>query len=116
LAIALSIPLIAVPTLDIVAAAQSAFKGQLVAVVQAGRGRVCAGSYTWKKEGWVSSGEPEIAAWDRLIVGLDPDTEWLIAGEVDDSAWALIAVSRKSLQIASPSVSMRRAGVLADLA
>ena len=116
LAMALSIPLIPVPTLDIVAAAQPVFSGRLVAVAQAGRGRVCAGRYTWMEGAWAAAGEPEIVAWDRLIDALDPDTEWLIAGEIDDPARQLIAASGRLLHVASASACVRRAAVLADLA
>lgn len=116
LAMALAIPLIPVPTLDIVAAAQPAFGGGLVAVAQAGRGRVCAGRYLWTEGAWLASGEPEIVAWDRLLDSLDPGTEWLLAGEIDDSARTLIAANSKPLHIASAAACVRRAAVLADLA
>lgn len=116
LAMALAIPLIAVPTLEIVAAAQPPFDGELLTVAQAGRGRVCAARYTWKGSAWMASGEPEIIAWDRLLEKLDAGIEWLIAGEVDDTARPLIAASNKSLRVAPPHLCLRRASVLADLA
>src|SRR5258708_4659554 len=52
MAMALGLPMLAIPTLDVVAAAQpaSSYKliDKLIAVVQAGRGRVCVGSYRWQ--------------------------------------------------------------------
>src|SRR5215472_3603115 len=99
---ALAIPLIAIPTLDIVATAQPAFEGELLGVAQAGRGRVCAARYTWKLGAWNASSETEIIVWDSLIEKLDADVKWLIAGEIDDSARRLIAASSKSLRIAPP--------------
>ena len=116
LAMALAIPLIAVPTLDIVAAAQPPLGGGLLAVAQAGRGRVCAARYTREDGAWIASDEAEILAWDRLIEKLDSANEWLIAGEVDQAAQKLIATSSKSLRIVPPHLCLRRAGVLADLA
>src|SRR5579859_7348701 len=60
LALARQIPLIAIPTLDIVATTQPAFKGNLVAIAQAGRGRVVACTYRWRKPIWVSMDDTRI--------------------------------------------------------
>lgn len=114
LAMALSIPLIAVPTLDIVAAAHPILKGTLIAVAQAGRGRVCIRRYSWKKLGWSPAGETEIVAWDALIASIEGDT--LIAGEIDEAAHEMIAHSNKPIRLSPPAFSLRRAGFLADLA
>jgi len=116
LAMALAVPLIAVPTLEIVAAAQPPFNGNLLAVAQAGRGRVCAGRFTYENGEWMASDQAEIVAWDRLIEMLDASTTWLIAGELDNTARTIIAASRKLLRIAPAHLALRRAAVLADLA
>ncbi len=117
LALALAVPLIAVPTLDIVAGAQPPFAGTLLAVAQAGRGRVCAGRYTRIEGGWQLAAEVEIASWPLLLDSLSGDT--LIAGEVDSDGRALIEAaieSGKPISIASAALCVRRAAVLADLA
>ncbi len=114
LAMALSIPLIAIPTLDIVAAAQPMSKGSLIAIAQAGRGRVCAGRYIWRKTAWAPLTAVEILGWDAVIASVEGDT--LIAGEIDQAAQDLIAQSDKPIRLASPAFSLRRAGILADLA
>jgi len=49
LALARGLPLIGVPTLDGVAAAQGRDRRRLCAVLQAGRGRVCGATYRWRK-------------------------------------------------------------------
>ncbi len=114
LALALSVPLVPVPTLEIVAAAQPIFNGTLVAVAQVGRGRVCAGGFHWNKGEWLSASVVEIIEWSALLASIN--TETLIAGEIDDDALDLIAASQKPLQLARPALALRRAAVLADLA
>ena len=114
LSLALSVPLIPIPTLDIVAAAQPTFKGTLVAVAQVGRGRVCAGGFHWKKNEWIAASAVEIIEWTALLASIT--TETLIAGEIDDDARDLIAVSQKPIHLARPALALRRAAVLADLA
>ncbi len=119
LAMALAVPLIAVPTLDIVAAAQQPFAGELLAVAQVGRGRVCAGRYEWDAASrvWQSIDSPQIMAWGALIGAITSVT--LIAGEIDDAARLLLDAALAAgspLQIASPAWCVRRAAFLADLA
>ena len=118
LAMALAIPLIAVPTLDIVAAAQPAFKGTLIAVAQVGRGRVCAERFSWHKTSWIAANDVEILTWEALIAAIDNKTsgEVIIAGEIDTDARALIAASDKAIHLSAPALNLRRASVLADLA
>lgn len=118
LAMAVNSPLIAIPTLDVIAFAQPTFKGALIAVVQAGRGRVCAQTYRWKKTGWVGQEDLQIIAWDKLLGPLKAST--LISGEIDPDGQAAIeraiAEHGKPIQIASPALALRRAGFLAEMA
>src|SRR5687768_4157928 len=51
-ALARSLPVIGIPTLDIIAAAQPLAKRPLVAVIQAGRGRIAQGWYENSGNGW----------------------------------------------------------------
>jgi tRNA threonylcarbamoyladenosine biosynthesis protein TsaB len=114
MALALHVPLFAVPTLDIVAAAQPPFAGTLVAVAQAGRGRVCAERYHWSDGAWVAAGNTRIMSWDALVGTLDGPT--LISGEIDEAGRDAIAHSGRPITVSQPAVALRRAGFLADLA
>jgi tRNA threonylcarbamoyladenosine biosynthesis protein TsaB len=114
LAMALNIPLIAIPTLDIIAAAQPPFSGTLIGVLQAGRGRVCAGSYYWRASAWVSENDFRIVSWEQVVESIAGPT--LISGEVDAAGRAAIESSRKPITIALPAFALRRAGFLAELA
>lgn len=116
LALALAVPLIPIPTLDIVAAAQPGAKGTLIAVAQVGRGRVCAAGFQWKKNTWQAASAVEIVEWSALLASISTTGETLLAGEIDDDAHDLITACQKPIQLARPSLALRRAGVLADLA
>ena len=110
------LPIIGVPTLDIVTAVQPHIAEQLCAVSQAGRGRINAQFYDWHPEGWkpqTGSG-PVIVTWDELIARIDQPTQ--IAGEIDSSGREqLSAVPEKAL-IANGALCLRRAGYLAEIA
>lgn len=117
LALALNIPLIAIPTLDVIAFAHPTFKGALIAVVQAGRGRVCAGTYRWRKTGWEAQADTRIVSWEALLGTIKSST--LISGEIDGAAQAVIdqyiTEEGKPIHLASPALALRRAGFLAEL-
>jgi tRNA threonylcarbamoyladenosine biosynthesis protein TsaB len=115
LAMARGLPLVAIPTLDVLAAAQPPFDGTLIAVLQAGRGRVCAASYRWRAaSGWIGQDDVRIVSWASLLDSVGGES--LISGEIDADGRALIAASSKPVRLASPALSLRRAGFLAVLA
>jgi tRNA threonylcarbamoyladenosine biosynthesis protein TsaB len=114
LALANHTRLIGVPTLDIVAAGQPLSEGTLVAIAEAGRTRVCAGTYEWKgKKGWQSQTTPVISSWDELLATVDGPATF--AGEIKPAAAKKIRAAGKSLRMASAASSARRAGYLAEI-
>lgn len=114
LASALGIALVAVPTLEIIAAGVPEFHGSLVAVLQAGRGRVNAQRYQWRRDSWMVAAPAEIATWETLINGVEHET--LFAGEIDDAGHLLLDATERPVRIAPGAVALRRAGFLAELA
>lgn len=115
MAFALQIPLIPVPTFDIVAYATPYFKGSLYTVVQAGRGRIHGQRYRWKKGGWDAADPPFNASWPEFIESLDKTV--LISGEIEQQGFAAIeSADNTSIEVASGSQRLRRAGYLAELA
>lgn len=105
---------VAVPTLHIVAAGTPTFDGHLLAVLQAGRGRVCAQRYHWQSGHWTPTGNPAIAAWGQQIETLDQPT--LVAGEIDDVGYEQLHATDKPIQVAEGAFALRRAGFLAEIA
>ncbi|MBK8987515.1 MAG: tRNA (adenosine(37)-N6)-threonylcarbamoyltransferase complex dimerization subunit type 1 TsaB [Chloroflexi bacterium] len=114
LALANRIPLIGVPTLDVVAASMHQYPDQLLAAAAAGRSRVCAAVYEWQaRGGWQARRPPVIDTWENILSGLSKPT--FFVGEITPEAARLIKASNKSFRVASPALSARRAGFLAEL-
>lgn len=107
------LPIVGVPTLDVVAMAQPHRADRLCAVAQAGRKRINAGFYEWRGEAWQPAGEPFITTWNELIEQLDVPTQ--IAGEIGEQARELLATTLGKAIPAEPAHSLRRAGFLAEL-
>jgi len=116
LAMALGIPVLGVPTLDAIAYAHSREVLPVCAVLPAGRGRWCVALYQVRgASGWQRSSDYILASTDDLIALLQEPT--LICGELDQPlAEALRTRAAERAVIASPALSMRRAGYLAELA
>jgi tRNA threonylcarbamoyladenosine biosynthesis protein TsaB len=114
LALARRLPLVAVPTLDIVASAQWPDDRPLRAVLEAGRGRICVSPYLWQKEGWVAQADPRLTTWSKLLASLDAPT--LFCGEIDSSGIAAMATAGALAVLLPAAIRLRRAGFLAELA
>src|SRR5258708_1204463 len=117
LALARNLPLVSVPTLDIVAAAQPFFDGILVAVLQVGRGRICRGSYRWSASGWQGQDDLEILSWQGLLDNIHHET--ISSGEIDAQGYSELEQAMKigtPIHLASPALALRRAGFLAQIA
>lgn len=112
MAMALRLPLFTAPTLDIVAAAQGHFDGILLAVAEAGRGRVVAGTYHWREGRWHGNDDLRIAGWPALVEQVTGPA--LIAGEIDQAAQQFLKAG--AFTLAAPAANVRRAACLADLA
>ncbi|WP_119072337.1 tRNA (adenosine(37)-N6)-threonylcarbamoyltransferase complex dimerization subunit type 1 TsaB [Aggregatilinea lenta] len=114
LAEAQSLPLVAVPSLDIVAAAVPPGNAALVTAIQAGRGRVCAQRYRCVRDMWTPDGDAEITTWLVLVEAVERDT--LFAGEIDDAGYRLLNETGRPTRIVPGAFALRRAGFLAELA
>jgi len=113
LVLAQGIPLVGVPTLDVVALAQGRDRRPLVAVLQAGRGRICAATYRWRK-GWQRREGPRLTTWEDLAAGVERST--LFCGEVDRRGAEVLAGLGDLAEVLPPAHNLRRAGFLAELA
>jgi tRNA threonylcarbamoyladenosine biosynthesis protein TsaB len=117
LALSRAVPLIGVPTLDIVAAGVPEYAGRLVVIAEAGRSRVLAGRFSWQSRGgWKASAAPEIATWDELLENLDDQVSTLFAGEIAPAAAKRIRAARPRARTAPAPDHVRRPAWLAQLA
>jgi tRNA threonylcarbamoyladenosine biosynthesis protein TsaB len=113
LALAWDLPLIAIPTLDIIAAAQGRDDRPLGAVIQAGRGRICLALYRWQRGAWHLHEMPRLMTWEKLAEELS--RPMLFCGEIDP-AGADILDGLAQAEVLPAASRLRRAGFLAELA
>ncbi len=113
LALSNRLSLVGLPTLDYLAAAQPLQNLALVAVLQAGRGRLAAGWYRCQDGAWVSDGTLEITDIQNLAARIQSPT-W-VCGELNEEERTLLARKRKNVLLASPAQSLRRPSYLAEI-
>jgi tRNA threonylcarbamoyladenosine biosynthesis protein TsaB len=110
-----SIPLLGVPTLDILAFQHSEQRRPIWAVIQAGRGRLCAALYRRRRGRFIQDGDLHLTTLSDLA-GL-MSGRCLLCGELRQNEIArLVAATEADVLVASPSLSMRRPACLAELA
>jgi len=118
LAVAHDLVLLGVPTLDIVAYPHRWQPLPVCALVQAGRGRVCWGLYAWREGVWQPDGEYRLSLVDAVVATVAATgQETLFAGEIEPTtAAALREGLGERARLASPALTLRRAGYLAEMA
>jgi tRNA threonylcarbamoyladenosine biosynthesis protein TsaB len=114
LALARRLPLIGVPTLDVVAAAQGRDRRPLCAVLQAGRGRICAAIYRWRDGQWKTREGPHLKTWSILAEEIMSPT--LFCGEIDAAGMDGLAALGELAELLPAATRLRRAGFLAEMA
>jgi len=114
LALALRIPVVGIPTLDVLAAAQPVCDMQMAALLQAGRGRLALVWYDAAGGAWRARGEPQVTSAEELVLQLNRPT--LVVGEMSAAERQILARRRKNAVLASPVQSLRRPSFLAELA
>ncbi len=114
LALARHLPLIGIPTLDILAAAQPARDLRLACLLQAGRGRLAVGCYNTSPNGiWEPEENLSVMRIDELVESIKTPT--IICGELSaDERENLTKVDL--VELCSPARSSRRPACLAELA
>lgn len=107
------LPLIGVPTLDIMAAAQPLKELPLSVAVRAGRGRLAVGWYRAGSEGWRSANDVEVLTIQKLSAKITQPT--MVCGEFTAEERQLLARKRVNVILSSPAQSLRRPSYLAEL-
>jgi tRNA threonylcarbamoyladenosine biosynthesis protein TsaB len=121
IALAQRLPIVGVPTLDVLAAAQPVLDTDLAAVLLAGRGRLAVGWYKAVEDAhgrmnraWQATGENSVLTLDEFSRRIQQPT-W-VCGELSAEDRRLLARKRKNVILASPAQSLRRPSFLAELA
>jgi tRNA threonylcarbamoyladenosine biosynthesis protein TsaB len=114
LALARHLPLIGIPTLDILAAAQPSSKLPLAAVIQAGRSRLAVGWYKGSKNGWQAKGPARVVTLEALVDEIESPS--IVCGELTSEDLQRLEKKTANIHLASPAQSVRRPAILAELA
>ena len=114
IALAHHLPMIGIPTLDILAAGQPLLPDPMVVVLRAGRGRLAVAWYQVQKGVWRRRSELEVMTAVELNERIQTPT--YVCGELDEEEQRLLNRRRKIVILASPAQSVRRPAVLAELA
>jgi len=113
LALANRLPLVGVPSLDILAAAQPVRQGLMVAILRAGRGRLAVGWYQASNGAWRLRGAPAALTAQELSESIQEPT--LVCGELTEEEQRLLGRKRKNVILAPAAQSVRRPAWLAEL-
>ena len=113
LAYALKVPIVGIPTLDVLAYSQRHQALPICAVIRAGRGRICAGFYRGGAQ-WRPEGEHVLTTIEGLAGQVEATT--LFCGELSGGDRELLQrLLGRWAVLASPASCLRRAGYLAEL-
>jgi len=113
LSLALNIPVVGIPSLDVVAAAQPLDEKPMIAVLHAGRTRLAYAPYKVEDGRWQAQAEAQVIDAQDLVKTITDPT--LVCGELSEEARAVIGRRWKNAMIASPARCLRRAGFLAEM-
>jgi len=113
LALSRHLPLIGIPTLDVLAAAQPTSKLPLGVAIQAGRRRLAIGWYKSSKNGWQAKGPARVVTVEVLADEVKKPV--IICGELTSEERQKLA-EKAEIRLVSPAGSVRRPSVLAELA
>lgn len=114
LVLARHIPVVGIPTLDIVAAAVPLSNRRLAAVVHAGRGRLAVGWYDAGESEWQAQGPAAVMTADELAEIIHKPV--IVCGELSADERQRLARKFRNVSLASPAQCVRRPGILAELA
>jgi tRNA threonylcarbamoyladenosine biosynthesis protein TsaB len=112
-ALARGLPLIGIPTLDVLAIAQPLSKLPLLVAIQAGRGRLAAGWYKRSKGRWKAKDTARVVTSKALLEGVKGPV--IVCAELSAQERETFAAN-PDVQLVSPANSIRRPAVLAELA
>lgn len=114
LAMSRTLPLVGIPTLNILAAQVAVDASRpLACVLAAGRGRLALGWYKSSENRWQAEGSANVTTAETVAAEIANPT--LLTGELTAAERQLLA-KNKNISLSSPASATRRPGILAELA
>ncbi len=114
LALGLDIPVIGIPTLDVLAAAQPQNGLPLCAVLQAGREKLAVVFYKAVKDKWSAIAPVAVFTYDEFPDAITEPTT--VCGELTAELRTALRRRNKNAKVAPPAMCLRRTGFLAESA
>jgi len=115
MALALHLPVIGIPTLDFLAAAQPGSDDPLACILRAGRGRFAMQWYEYSKSGWQAQGDLLVIEKASLHEHFPP-RKALVVGELTAVERQSLARRCRQVELADPARCVRRPAYLAQMA
>lgn len=114
LALPNNLPIIGIPSLDLLAQAQSPMRRPLITILPLGRQRYAYQRYLCQKEEWIAQGEVQVD--DLRGIAATITSPVYIVGEMNAEARQILGRKWKTARLAPPAQCLRRPSVLAQLA
>ena len=114
LSFALNLPVVGVPSLDILAHGQPLLDLPMIALLHAGRGRLAYQRYAVEGGKWTDM--TEISVNDPKELAATIDSPVYVCGEMTEQERQIIGRKWKTVKLAPPSACVRRPAVLCELA
>lgn len=114
IALGQNLPVVGIPSLEILAAAQPGLRRPMLAFLEVGRGRYAYARYQYKQGSWQVISE--ITVNDIRAMAATIKSPTYVVGEMDVEERQILGRKWKTAKLASPSLCLRRPAVLAELA
>ena len=114
LALALKVPIVGIPSLDILAFSQPVMRRPMICLLEIGRGRFAWARYEGVKGKWVR--KTEVAVDEPKEIAKTITSPIFVCGEMADEERRILGRKWKTALLASASQNLRRPAVLAELA
>lgn len=114
IALALKLPIVGIPSLEILATAQPGLRRPMIAMIALGRSRFAWMRYTWKNQAWQP--EHDIRLDDAKAIAATIKSPIYVVGDLNAEARQILGRKWKTTQLAPAALCVRRPAVLAELA
>ena len=114
IALALKLPIVGIPSLDILATAQPGLRRPMIAMIALGRARFAWIRYTYKNQAWQP--EHDVQLGDARAIAATIKSPMYVVGDLNAETRQIMGRKWKTTQLASAAMCVRRPAVLAELA
>lgn len=111
--LALSIPVLGIPSLDILVAGQGVMRRPMIALLQIGRGRFAWARYLYRKGRWHQEGEIKVD--EPRAIAATIKSPVFVCGEMNAENRQVLGRKWKTAQLSTGAQGVRRPAVLAEL-